>query len=105
MPRPRLVPLPGYKELPVEEMRRRAGWFLDTMRARRTVRDFSGIVHHAGLVSLTHTPSPMRFLNDVLGRPEHERPFLILVTGFPDAQARVPDITKKGIDEIALFVE
>jgi iodotyrosine deiodinase len=220
---PRLVSLPGYRELPLEEMRRRAGWFLETMRGRRTVRDFSGrpvprdiiesciltagsapsgvnkqpwrfvavadpelkrrirkaaeeeerafyaqrapqewldalaelgtdaskpflevapwlivifaetrerrpdgtsaknyyvnesvgiatglliaALHHAGLVSLTHTPSPMRFLNDLLGRPEHERPFLILVTGFPGDHARVPHITKKGIDEIARFVE
>ena len=223
MARPRLVPLSGYRELPLEEMRRRAGCFLETMRERRTVRDFSdrpvprdnierciltaasapsgankqpwrfvavadtdikrsireaaeeeerafyarrappewlaalaelgtdaskpflevapwlivifaetreerpdgtsaknyyvsesvGIatglliaaLHNAGLVSLTHTPSPMRFLNQILGRPPHERPFLILVTGFPDEHARVPVITKKGAEEIVHFLE
>jgi iodotyrosine deiodinase len=220
---PRLVPLHGYSELPVDEMRRRTQSFLETMRGRRTVRDFSdrpvprdiiercietagtapsganrqpwrfvvvgdavlkrhireaaeeeerafyahrappewlgalaglgtdehkpflerapwlivifaesyqagpdgtsaknyyvtesvGIatglliaaLHHAGLVSLTHTPSPMRFLNGLLGRPENERPFLILVVGFPDGDARVPVITKKGLEDIAVFVE
>jgi nitroreductase len=61
-------------------------------------------VHHAGLVSLTHTPSPMRFLNEVLGRPAHERPFLILVVGYPAEGARVPAITKKPLEEIATFV-
>jgi nitroreductase len=61
-------------------------------------------VHHAGLVSLTHTPSPMRFLNEVLGRPAHERPFLILVVGYPAEGARVPAITKKPLEEIATFL-
>lgn len=62
-------------------------------------------LHHAGLVTLTHTPSPMKFLNELLGRPDNERPFLILVAGYPDADAQVPDITKKPIDDIAVFVE
>jgi len=61
-------------------------------------------VHHAGLVSLTHTPSPMRFLNDILGRPPQERPFLILVVGHPAEGATVPAITKKPLEEIATFV-
>ena len=52
-------------------------------------------VHHAGLVSLTHTPSPMGFLNDILGRPQNERPFLILVVGYPAADAQVPQISEK----------
>ncbi len=62
-------------------------------------------LHHAGLVTLTHTPSPMKFLNGLLGRPDNERPFLILVAGYPEEGARVPDIEKKPIDEIAVFVE
>ena len=62
-------------------------------------------LHHAGLVTLTHTPSPMKFLNDLLGRPDNERPFLILVAGYPEEDARVPAITKKPIEEIAVFVE
>ncbi|MBW3554686.1 MAG: nitroreductase family protein [Gemmatimonadetes bacterium] len=61
-------------------------------------------LHHAGLATLTHTPSPMEFLNDVLGRPANEKPFLLLVTGYPAAAARVPEITKKPLDEIASFV-
>ena len=61
-------------------------------------------VHNAGLVSLTHTPSPMRFLNDILGRPPNERPFLLLVVGYPAEDAMVPKIAKKSLDEIAVFV-
>jgi nitroreductase len=60
--------------------------------------------HHAGLVTLTHTPSPMGFLNELLGRPSHERPFLILVVGCPAEGARVPSITRKSLSEIATFV-
>jgi nitroreductase len=56
-------------------------------------------LHHAGLVSLTHTPSPMGFLNELLGRPAHERPFLLLVVGYPAPDATVPDITKKPLPQ------
>jgi nitroreductase len=223
MPRAPLVPLASYSELPLEEMRREAQAFLDRMKGRRTVRDFSdravprdlidrclmaagtapnganrqpwrfvaigdpemkrrireaaeeeerafyggrapdewlaaldhlgtdenkpflerapwliaifaesyelgadgtraknyyvtesvGIatgllisaVHHAGLVSLTHTPSPMKFLNALLGRPENERPFLLLVVGYPEEGARVPDISKKPLEDIAVYFE
>lgn len=61
-------------------------------------------LHHAGLATLTHTPSPMNFLNDLLGRPENERPFLILVVGYPAAGAVVPEIGKKPLEEIATFL-
>lgn len=61
-------------------------------------------LHHAGLATLTHTPSPMGFLGKLLGRPEHERPFLLLVVGYPADGATVPAITKKAPDEIATFV-
>ena len=61
-------------------------------------------VHNAGLASLTHTPSPMGFLNTLLGRPENERPFLLLVVGYPSQDARVPDISKKPLEEIATFL-
>lgn len=60
-------------------------------------------VHNAGLVSLTHTPSPMGFLNEILERPSNERPFLILVVGYPANDVKVPKITKKSLDEIASF--
>ena len=62
-------------------------------------------LHHAGLVTLTHTPSPMKFLNGLLDRPDNERPFLILVVGYPEEEATVPVITKKPIEDIAIFVE
>jgi iodotyrosine deiodinase len=60
-------------------------------------------LHHAGLVSLTHTPSPMGFLNTILERPANEKPFLLLVTGHPAADAQVPDIGRKPLEEIASF--
>jgi nitroreductase len=61
-------------------------------------------IHHAGLASLTHTPSPMGFLNAILARPANEKPFLLLVVGHPADDAVVPDITKKPLGEIATFV-
>ena len=61
-------------------------------------------LHHAGLATLTHTPSPMNFLNEILGRPANERPYLILVTGYPAEDAQVPAITKKPLGEIATFL-
>ena len=57
-------------------------------------------LHQAGLACLTHTPSPMGFLNRILERPRSERPFVLLVVGYPEEDARVPDITKKPLDEI-----
>lgn len=61
-------------------------------------------VHEAGLASLTHTPSPMNFLNEILGRPQNERPFLILVVGYPAQDAVVPAISKKSLREMATFL-
>lgn len=61
-------------------------------------------LHHAGLATLTHTPSPMGFLNAILGRPDHERPFLLLVVGYPAPDVQVPAITKKPLAAIATFV-
>jgi iodotyrosine deiodinase len=61
-------------------------------------------IHNAGLVSLTHTPSPMNFLNHILNRPGNEKPFLILVVGHPAKDAKVPDISKKPLKEILEFV-
>jgi nitroreductase len=61
-------------------------------------------LHHAGLATLTHTPSPMAFLNKILSRPKNERPFLLLVVGYPAEDALVPDITKKPLEEIAIFI-
>ncbi len=61
-------------------------------------------IHNAGLVSLTHTPSPMGFLNNILNVPTDEKPFLLLVTGYPAVDAEVPVIKKKPLEEIATFL-
>ena len=61
-------------------------------------------LHHAGLATLTHTPSPMAFLNEILGRPDNERPFLLLVAGYPAEAARVPDIRRKELKDFARFI-
>ena len=61
-------------------------------------------LHHAGLVSLTYTPSSMRFLNKILSRPSNEKPFMILVVGYPSEDALVPAIQKKSLEDIAEFV-
>lgn len=62
-------------------------------------------IHMAGLVSLTHTPSPMNFLVKALARPENERPFLLIPVGYPAADAMVPNIHRRKLEEVAVFVE
>ncbi len=61
-------------------------------------------LHLAGLGVLTYTPSPMRFLHDLLDRPENERPFLVLVTGYPAEDAVVPTLEKKPLSEVVTFL-
>ncbi len=61
-------------------------------------------LHHAGLACLTHTPSPMGFLNEILGRPPHERPYLVLVVGYPAEGATVPDLQRKRLDEMSTWI-
>lgn len=61
-------------------------------------------IHNAGLVSLTHTPSPMGFLNTILNVPSDSKPFLLLVVGYPAEEAQVPVISKKPLEEIATFI-
>jgi nitroreductase len=60
-------------------------------------------IHNAGLVTLTHTPSPMNFLQKVLDRPENERAFLLLPVGYPAEDAKVPVLERKGLDDMAVF--
>ncbi|WP_420603559.1 nitroreductase family protein [Flagellimonas sp.] len=62
-------------------------------------------IHNAGLVTLTHTPSPMNFLTKLLNRPSNERAFLLLPVGYPKNPAYVPDIKRKQLDEVAVFYE
>jgi iodotyrosine deiodinase len=61
-------------------------------------------LHHAGLATLTHTPSPMGFLNEILQRPSRERPFLLLVAGYPAGDACVPEISKKPLEDFVSFL-
>lgn len=62
-------------------------------------------LHNAGLATLTHTPAPMGFLNDICGRPENEKPVVLVVTGFPAPAARVPAISRKGPDAVLSWLE
>ena len=61
-------------------------------------------LHRAGLATLTHTPSPMKFLREILKRPRNEAPFLLLVVGYPEADATVPDIQRKSLDQIMTVI-
>lgn len=61
-------------------------------------------LHHSGLATLTHTPSPMGFLNEVLERPDHEKALMLVVAGYPSDDARVPDLTRKPLEAIATFL-
>jgi nitroreductase len=60
-------------------------------------------IHHAGLVALTHTPSPMNFLMKILKRPENERPFLLIPVGHPHPETYVPKLRRKDIEDVAKF--
>lgn len=60
-------------------------------------------IHQAGLVSLTHTPSPMNFLQKILNRPDNERPFLLIPVGYPAADATVPDLRRKSLAEVSVW--
>jgi len=60
-------------------------------------------LHHAGLVALTHTPNPLGFLSELLERPPNERPMMLVVTGYPAEDARVPRLRRKALGEVATF--
>lgn len=62
-------------------------------------------LQQSGLCALTHTPSPMAFLGELLGRPENERPYVLIPVGYPDEDAVVPDLERKPLEDIAVFVE
>jgi len=66
---------------------------------------FIAALHEMGLVTLTHTPSPMTFLNRILGRPENEKPFILFPVGYPAEGARVPALERKRLEEVAIFLE
>ena len=62
-------------------------------------------IHNAGLITLTHTPSPMNFLQTLLERPKNERPYLLLPVGYPKQPVYVPDLARKPLEEVSLFFE
>jgi nitroreductase len=66
---------------------------------------FISAVHRMGLATLTHTPQPMRFLTRILDRPDNERPFILFPVGYPHGECRVPDISKKGVEDISTWFE
>ena len=65
---------------------------------------FIAAIHNMGLVTLTHTPSPMAFLSKILNRPSNERPFILFPVGYPASDAQVPDIQRKPLDEVAVWI-
>ncbi|MFN7962855.1 MAG: nitroreductase family protein [Thermoanaerobaculia bacterium] len=64
---------------------------------------FVAALHHMGLATLTHTPSPMAFLSEILGRPANEKPLMLFPIGYPAPGCEVPDITRKSLAEVALW--
>lgn len=66
---------------------------------------FIHAIHNMGLVTLTHTPSPMGFLRDILTRPEHEHAMLVMPVGYPAENATIPDLERKGLGDVAIFFE
>lgn len=66
---------------------------------------FITAVHQMGLATLTHTPSPMGFLSKLLGRPENEKPFLLMPVGYPAPDAEVPDLARKSLEAVSVWIE
>ena len=109
----------------VKEHMTKAPWLVVLFRQSKRIRDngefgptyystescgiaagmFIHAIHNMGLVTLTHTPSPMGFLREILGRPEHEHAMLVMPVGYPANDARVPDITRKPLEEVSVFFE
>ena len=65
---------------------------------------FIAALHNMGLATLTHTPSPMAFLSRILGRPENEKPFILFPVGYPTPNAAVPDLRRKSLEEVAVWL-
>jgi iodotyrosine deiodinase len=65
---------------------------------------FIAALHHMGLATLTHTPSPMAFLSRLLGRPANEKPFILFPVGYPAPDAEVPDLRRKGLEEVSVWL-
>ena len=109
----------------VKEHMTDAPWIVVLFRQSKRIRDNGGVgptyystescgiaagmfihaIHNMGLVTLTHTPSPMGFLRDILDRPDHEHAMLVLPVGYPAEDAKVPDISRKSLEEVSVFFE
>ncbi len=93
----------NYEDVPVEnspgETRRQKHYYVNES-VGIAVGFLIAALHQAGLATLTHTPNPMGFLNTILKRPRNEKPFVLLPVGYPAANARVPDISKKELRDI-----
>jgi len=97
----------NYADVPADgtgEKTRRQKHYYVTESVGIAVGFLIAALHQAGLVTLTHTPNPMGFLNRILGRPRNEKPFVLLPVGYPAENARVPDIEKKALADILLHV-
>ncbi len=88
----------------LESGERRKNYFV-TRSVGIAVGLFLAAVHQAGLAALPYTPSPMRFLSEILKRPPNEKPFLLIPVGYPAEDCRVPDLQRKTLDEVAVFLE
>jgi nitroreductase len=64
---------------------------------------FISAIHHMGLATLTHTPSPMGFLSDILKRPKNERPYILFPVGYPAVDTRVPELHRKSLEEVVVW--
>lgn len=64
---------------------------------------FITALHYMGLAALTHTPSPMKFLAEILARPANEKPYVLIPIGYPEADAQVPDLRRKSLEEVAVW--
>ena len=109
----------------VKEHMTDAPWIVVLFRQSKRIRDNGGVgptyystescgiaagmfihaIHNMGLVTLTHTPSPMGFLRDILDRPDHEHAMLVLPVGYPAEDAMVPNISRKSLEEVSIFFE
>jgi len=99
---PALIAIFGERYAVAEDGRKLKRYYVDESVGLATGLLIAAL-HHAGLASLTHTPSPMGFLREILDRPENERPYLLLVVGYPADDAQVPRIGRKSLAEIATW--
>ena len=102
-PRPYLIAIFGKNHSDLPDGRKVKNYYVNELVGIATGFLIASL-HHAGLASLTHTPSPMGFLNTILNVPGDAKPFLLLVVGYPAKDAEVPVITRKPLGEIAQFM-